>query len=314
MRTEQIYYLDMINRYASINTAASELGISPQALSLSMKTLEDELGMPILMRTKSGSFLTTQGKELLSHGNTFLNAIENMKNNRPSKYSALQNGSIRLFATDGVIETVLSSAISQLYLDYPNFRVQTERMKFSEIINKLTSKEDCQEGIGIVYHLYSNKTPITEIDTAKFVFHPFITEQYFVVAHSRFPICNYKRVSLKTVISYPNIFYAPTVDVFKLMFKQFPDFLKNSIIVDNYALYKQMILNGAGLGLYAASNANFIEIPPQIKLIPFKEKIISSLGCLTRKRKLSLQEQELIDYLKNYYQHNQSDSVSKRQF
>lgn len=98
------------------------------------------------------------------------------------------------------------------------------------------------------------------------------------------------------------------------MFKQFPDFLKNSIIVDNYALYKQMILNGAGLGLYAASNANFIEIPPQIKLIPFKEKIISSLGCLTRKRKLSLQEQELIDYLKNYYQHNQSDSVSKRQF
>ncbi|MBO5115618.1 MAG: LysR family transcriptional regulator, partial [Peptococcaceae bacterium] len=89
MRTEQIHYLKVINQYSSINTAAKMLNISPQALSLSMNSLEEELGFVILNRTRFGSFLTSQGTELLTHGQKFLDAVENMKQNRSIKHPAL---------------------------------------------------------------------------------------------------------------------------------------------------------------------------------------------------------------------------------
>lgn len=298
MRTEQIYYLSMINKYSSINIAADALNLSPQALSLSMTKLEDELGFQVLVRTQFGSFLTMQGKELLSHGNTFLNAIENMKNNRSSKYPALQNASIHVLATDGAVETTLSSAISHLYIDYPKCKVQLERLKFSEIIEKLKTEAD----LGIIYHLLLDKTEITTIEKTLFEFHPFNTERYFCVAHPRFPVYNYKFVSLKTMSSFTTIFYAPTIEIFKTIFKRYPAVHKNSIIVDDFAIYKQMILNGAGLSMYATADKNLVENTEGLKLIPIKEKIISSLGGLTRKQKMTPENQAFLDYMSNYYQ------------
>ena len=298
MRTEQIYYLSMIHKHSSINTAAESLNISPQALSLSMTALEDELGFAILQRTHSGSFLTSQGVELLSHGTVFLNALENMKNNRSLKFPALRNASLHLLSTSGAVETSFSSAISQFYLDYPKCKMQIERLNYSEIIEKLHTEAD----LGIIYHLTVNKVPITNFDNKNFEFIPLNSERYFCVAHSRFPIYNYKIVSLKTISNFPNIIYSPTLDVFEMLFKQYPSFHKNSIIVDDYAIYKQMIKNGAGLGIYAAADKNLFDSSSELRLIPIKEKIASSLGCLKRKNTNNSVYLDFIEYLCEYYQ------------
>ncbi len=299
MRTEQIYYLMVVNKHASINAAAEELKISPQALSLSMKTLEDELGMSLLNRTRSGSFLTEQGIQLLSHGMTFLDAIENMKNTRDAKYPALSNATIKLEVTNGALETSFSSAISQLYIDYPNCKLSTERLKYSDIIDRHSLKSS----LGIVYLLSMNDTPINTFDDTTYEFISFMTGNYYCIAHPKFPVSNYKTVSLRTMSSYPNIIYAPAKDIIMKLFDTKNLNHKNYIIVDDYSVYKQMLLTGAGLGLYYASEKNISKVSSALNLIPLKEKVVSSIGCIKlKKRKLSTAEQEFVNYMCDYYQ------------
>jgi len=307
MRTEQIHYLKVINQYSSINTAAKMLNISPQALSLSMNSLEEELGFVILNRTRFGSFLTSQGTELLTHGQKFLDAVENMKQNRSIKHPALTHATLHLMATNGAIETNFSTAIGQLYTEYPNIKLQIERTKYSDIIAHLVDKSS----LGIIYHLSVNGIDITDLSKTPYEFIPFLTGKYYCVTTDKFPVYNYKSVSVKTMLSYPNILYAPTMDVMKALYRQINPNEKNLIVVDDYAIYKQMILSGIGIGMlfvpdkYAPPSSN------QFKVIPLKEKVVSSLGCIKVKyRSLLSEQQDFINYMCDYYQNSFSHSES----
>ncbi len=62
MRSEQLEYLIEISKNKSMNATSQKLHISPQALSIAMKTLEKELNMLLLDRTKQGVELTENGK------------------------------------------------------------------------------------------------------------------------------------------------------------------------------------------------------------------------------------------------------------
>ena len=58
MRTEQLYDLMVIHRYGSLNAASQELNITPQALGQAIKSLEDELGVQLLIRQRHGVLFT----------------------------------------------------------------------------------------------------------------------------------------------------------------------------------------------------------------------------------------------------------------
>ena len=53
-----------VSRLASITKAARVLAVSQAALSQSMKTLEDSLGLSLLIRSRKGVTLTEEGKVL----------------------------------------------------------------------------------------------------------------------------------------------------------------------------------------------------------------------------------------------------------
>ena len=51
-----------VGRHESIAAAAPVLGVSQQALSARMRTLERVMGIPLLARSSAGSHLTEQGR------------------------------------------------------------------------------------------------------------------------------------------------------------------------------------------------------------------------------------------------------------
>ena len=61
MRLEQLLYLIEISRQSSLNTASERLHLTQQALSLSIKNLENEMGVPLLKRTHQGICLPQAG-------------------------------------------------------------------------------------------------------------------------------------------------------------------------------------------------------------------------------------------------------------
>ena len=76
MRIEQFEYLTEISKNKSMNAASKKLHITPQALSTSIKKLEEELNLTILDRTTMGVSLTEKGQALLLLVENFLGGLQ----------------------------------------------------------------------------------------------------------------------------------------------------------------------------------------------------------------------------------------------
>jgi DNA-binding transcriptional LysR family regulator len=79
MRTEQLEYVAAIARSGSFRSAAEQLHISQPALSATVRNLERELGVDLLDRARSGSKVSEEGRELLPHIITVLDAVDALR-------------------------------------------------------------------------------------------------------------------------------------------------------------------------------------------------------------------------------------------
>ena len=75
MNTNQLEYLIEISKHKSMSAASEKLHMSPQALSMSIKKLEEELGFPLLIRSFKGITLTSDGEWLVHEAESFLSKI-----------------------------------------------------------------------------------------------------------------------------------------------------------------------------------------------------------------------------------------------
>lgn len=75
MNLKQLEYLSKINKYKSLNEAANDFFITRQSLSYSLKSLEEELGTEIFLRSKQGIEFTENGKRILADTEKILDII-----------------------------------------------------------------------------------------------------------------------------------------------------------------------------------------------------------------------------------------------
>lgn len=67
MTLNQLKYAIELSKEDSINEAAKKLFISQPSLTAALKSLEQEIGFDIFIRTKSGISLTVKGTEFLGY-------------------------------------------------------------------------------------------------------------------------------------------------------------------------------------------------------------------------------------------------------
>src|SRR5690242_11796810 len=67
-----------VGRHGSIAAAAAVLGVSQQALSARMRTLERSMDIPLLARTPTGSHLTEQGQLVIGWAEEVLDAADRL--------------------------------------------------------------------------------------------------------------------------------------------------------------------------------------------------------------------------------------------
>ena len=80
MTFQQLRYLLEVHRTGSISKAAENLFVSRPAISLSISSLETELGYPLFLRTQNGLIPSPQGQLVLKYANTICDAQENIQN------------------------------------------------------------------------------------------------------------------------------------------------------------------------------------------------------------------------------------------
>lgn len=112
-----------VARERSFTRAAGQLGVSPSALSHTIRGLEERLGIRLLTRTTRSVAPTDAGERLLRTIGPHLDEIAG-ELEALSEFRDKPAGTIRIVAGDHPAETVLWPALKKLLPDYPDVHVE----------------------------------------------------------------------------------------------------------------------------------------------------------------------------------------------
>jgi DNA-binding transcriptional LysR family regulator len=114
-----------VARERSFTRAAASLGVSPSALSHTMRALEERLGLQLLTRTTRSVSPTEAGERLLRTVAPHFDGIEEAL----AALTELRDkpaGALRLVANDHAAETILWPAVERLQRDFPDITIEID--------------------------------------------------------------------------------------------------------------------------------------------------------------------------------------------
>ncbi len=116
----KVFY--QVAKEKSITKGANKLMISQPAVTQSIKTLEDELGGKLFIRTPKGVILTHEGEELFNYINEGMNYFINGTN----KFTSLKNleeGILNIGSTTTISSYLLMPYLKKFHQKYPNVEI-----------------------------------------------------------------------------------------------------------------------------------------------------------------------------------------------
>ena len=112
-----------IAQYLNLSRAAVDLGITPSALSHSLRVLENRLGVRLFNRTTRSVALTEAGDRLYTRLRPAFRDIEDALEDLNS-FRDKPSGSLRITASRQACELVLLPIINPFLLQYPDIRLE----------------------------------------------------------------------------------------------------------------------------------------------------------------------------------------------
>ena len=131
MRIEQLEYVAAVARLGSFRRAAQELHISQPALSSSVRSLERELGVAILLRGRDGARISEAGRDLLPHIRTVLEAHDRLRDAASAAHRSTRL--LRVGTASTATIPLLAPAIARLHELHPATQVEIVAAQRAEI-------------------------------------------------------------------------------------------------------------------------------------------------------------------------------------
>ena len=116
----------------SFSDAARDLGYTQSAVSQMIKSLEEELGVTLLVRSRSGVALTYEGRHLLPYIRDTVNAYR-MLQSQAAGFSGLEQGTIRLGTFTSVSSFLLPPAMERFRNQHSGIRFELYQGLYYEI-------------------------------------------------------------------------------------------------------------------------------------------------------------------------------------
>ena len=112
-----------VARERSFTRAASKLGVTPSALSHSMRALEERLGLRLLSRTTRNVAPTEAGERLMRTIGPHIEQID-VEISALSELRDKPAGNIRVTCSDYVIDTIFRPILANFLYEYPDIKVE----------------------------------------------------------------------------------------------------------------------------------------------------------------------------------------------
>jgi LysR family transcriptional regulator, low CO2-responsive transcriptional regulator len=131
----QLRAFEAVARHQSISRAAAELHLTQPAVSMQMKQLEEQIGLPLIEQIGKRLFLTEAGCELREHARGVAERIEAMSA-ALEQFRGMERGLLRL-AVVSTANYFLPQIIAGFHARYPGVRVTLRVSNRDEVLAAL---------------------------------------------------------------------------------------------------------------------------------------------------------------------------------
>ena len=138
MKLSQIKSFVAVARYGKFSQAAIELDLTQPTVSHAIATLENDLGVQLLFRSKKGVTLTPAGENILAHCDRLLQSMEDIRQ-AANRFKSLDVGKVKVSAFRGAAAQLLPKIRAEFKTKYPQIEI------------KITEEKDCPQVEQMVY-------------------------------------------------------------------------------------------------------------------------------------------------------------------
>lgn len=304
MRIDQLRYLTEIAKSHSMHATSTKMHISPQALSASIKALENEIGMPVLERSFQGTDLTPLGLEISQIAEEFIVKLDvvfksylGQQECEPNYYDFYQ---IPYDEMDNFAPKLVTDLLHKNF-DLP---LRSVRRSKEEILQDL---DNGKLEIALAYIYKLNGQPIFD-EYQKYDCQTLCSMKYCCRVSSRSSLNRYMSVSLNTIYKYTLLRLTDgESDMFEELLRAIaPDQKRQCEIQTLYhqEVYREKLISNHGVSLVPDipyKDKNNIEPIHGTVEIPIKENLQRELCYIHRKDiELSERSQKFIQILSDH--------------
>jgi DNA-binding transcriptional LysR family regulator len=131
----QLRIFESVARHSSVSRAAAELHLTQPAVSMQMKQLEEQVGVPLLEQIGKRLFLTEAGQEMRLHAERF-NALTRDLKTSMDQFRGLQRGLLRI-AVVSTANYFLPPLIAALNERHPGMRISLQVANREAVLSAL---------------------------------------------------------------------------------------------------------------------------------------------------------------------------------
>ena len=276
----------------NITKASQILFISQPAVTMSIKKLEEQLGVSLFTRTKHGMILTDEGKVLYEYVKEAIDSIK-AGENRIANLKKLETGNIKIGIGTTLTKHFLIKYLEVFHKKYPKIKINIDTSVTSEVLRNL---ENGRIDVAIIT---SQKTNYKNLN----VVYSEDIEDIFI-ANEDFKKKINKTIKLEELNNYPLLVQNINSNIRSFLDKELAKYnikLKGFMELTSYSLVTEFAKIGFGIGFitkkyveYELKSKELYEIKTTPKL-PNRKILV-----LTKKDYLpSFSVQKLIDIIKN---------------
>ncbi|KQO07322.1 LysR family transcriptional regulator [Paenibacillus sp. Leaf72] len=130
-------------RCKNLTRAAQELHITQPSVSYAIKQMEEALQLKLFHRLSKGVELTEEGQALLGYVEQSFSMLDSAQKHLQNM-KLLNEGEIRIGASDSLIKHLLLPQLNTFHRDYPGIRIRLSHGKTPDITQRLREGEiDC---------------------------------------------------------------------------------------------------------------------------------------------------------------------------
>ena len=287
MELRQLQLFLEVAKHKSITKAAESMHLSQPALSKSIKALEDELGMTLIIRTNKTSDLTDAGRIVLEYSQKMAAVLNEMKTTL-NDITNLSMGQIDIGLPPFIGSLFFPRVMAKFHHAFPNIELNITEYGGARVVK---SVEEGEFELGVA---------VLPIDEQQFDVYPIVEEEMKLLVYKDHPLATRNVVDIKELKDEEFIFYHEEFALNKIMRNQFiaagfePKILFQS---SQWDLMTEMVAANLGITILPDSICNRA-FNTDLRVIDLKEDILWRLAVITKQgRYISNAGRTFIDFI-----------------